>query len=88
MTEIKTDIEKMEQFFNELKSFISFVEAINTFINGQLRLLSDKWNDEVYEKFRNEFNNNMKAMLQFSEIANMECKFLEKKILELKEYKK
>ncbi len=88
MNEIKADPEKIKQFSEELRQFLSYVEEVNCFINGQLHLLHDKWKDSVYDRFKEEFDKNMKLLLEFSETAYEERQYLDKKVKELEEFLK
>jgi hypothetical protein len=86
MPQIYNDPEKLRNFARELKDFLSFVESVEVMINGQLLSLKESWKDSQYDKFKEQFDKTMRLMLEFTETANKECKFLETKADELEEY--
>jgi len=84
----RVEPEKLREFARELKSFLSFVESIGVTVNGQLFLLRESWQDEQYDRFKEQFDKTFKLLQNFSVIADKEWRFLERKADELENYKK
>jgi len=59
----------LRQFISQLKSFNSELGSRSAQLEGQFKALGDTWRDPAYAKFAQEFEQTMKNIRRFQQVA-------------------
>jgi uncharacterized protein YukE len=78
--------EDLERFANELKHFNSQLLDSMSRLQGQFANLGDTWRDQEQHKFAQEFEQTMRVLHQFTQSADQQIPFLQRKAQRLREY--
>jgi uncharacterized protein YukE len=85
-SQVIADPEALERFAQELKQFNSELRDRMFRLQGQFSRLGDTWRDQEHQKFAQEFEQTMRVLHQFIQIADQHIPFLLRKAQRLREY--
>ena len=86
MAQAVVDPEQLRQFAAMLKRYTQQVrESTNSLTQAQARL-ADSWRDQEHKKFSEEFEQNMKVLLRFTETADQYVPYLLRKAEHIEDY--
>jgi len=74
------------KFRTHLKNYTEELRNKSSSLRGQLKQLGETWRDHEHAKFRQEFEQTMKAIQKFLEATNQYIPFLERKAAAAKTY--
>ena len=80
------DPEKVRRFAEELHRFNGELQNRMSSLQARFAGLGDTWQDQEHEKFAEEFQQIMKALKRFVELANEQTPYLLRKAQRIKEY--
>ena len=86
MAQAIMDPEKVRRFADELQRFNTDLENRLVLLQARFGALSDTWQDQEHEKFAEEFQQIMKALKRFVELANEQTPYLLRKAQRIEEY--
>lgn len=86
MPQAIVDPAELRRFAHNLKQFNNELHNRLLVLHGQLAGLGDTWRDQEHEKFINEFELTMQALLRFTEAADKHIPFLLRKAEKVEEY--
>ncbi|MDW8244450.1 MAG: hypothetical protein RMJ88_14670, partial [Thermogemmata sp.] len=69
-----------------LRRFNADLQAAMASLHGQFLTLGETWRDQEHERFRQEFENTLRALERFLEISNEHIPFLLRKAERIEEY--
>ena len=78
--------EELERFARELKQFNSELREKTKRLQGQFRQLDQTWRDQEHQKFAREFEQTMRVIQRFTQMADSHIPFLLRKAQRAKEY--
>lgn len=78
--------EDLERFARELKQFNTQLRDSMTRLNGQFANLGETWRDQEHQKFAQEFQQTVRVLARFNQIADEQIPFLMKKAQRLRDY--
>ena len=80
------DPEKVRRFAEELHGFNGELQNRMGSLQARFAGLGDTWQDQEHEKFAEEFQQIMKALKRFVELANEQTPYLLRKAQRIEEY--
>jgi WXG100 family type VII secretion target len=80
------DPEAVRRFADELKRFNVDLQNRTAALQARFNALGDTWSDQEHQKFAEEFQQTMKALKKFIEIANQHAPYLLRKAQRIEEY--
>jgi WXG100 family type VII secretion target len=80
------DPEKVRRFAEELHRFNGELQNRMSSLQTRFAGLGDTWQDQEHEKFAEEFQQIMKALKRFVELANEQTPYLLRKAQRIEEY--
>lgn len=86
MPQAVVDPEELRQFAQSLKKFNSQLRDRASALGSQLATLSGTWRDQEHKKFAEQFEQNMKVLLRFTETADAYVPYLLRKAEHIEEY--
>jgi WXG100 family type VII secretion target len=86
MPQAIVDPSELRRFANHLKQFNQDLQSRMGALHAQLNGLNQTWRDKEHDKFYEEFEQTMKAVTKFIEIANQHIPFLLRKAERVEEY--
>jgi uncharacterized protein YukE len=86
MAQAVMDPEKVRRFAEELHRFNGELQNRMGSLQGRFVALGDTWQDQEHEKFAEEFQQIMKALKRFVELANEQTPYLLRKAQRIEEY--
>ncbi|WP_425617935.1 WXG100 family type VII secretion target [Anatilimnocola sp. NA78] len=86
MPQAVVDPEELRQFAQSLKKFNSQLRDRSAALGNQLATLSASWRDQEHKKFSEEFEQNMKVLLRFTETADAYVPYLLRKAEHIEDY--
>ncbi|QVL30087.1 WXG100 family type VII secretion target [Telmatocola sphagniphila] len=86
MAQAVVDPNELRRFASGLKRFNNDLQANLASVHGQLLALGDTWRDQEHEKFRQEFEETIRVVERFIDIANEHIPFLMRKAERIEEY--
>ena len=86
MPQAIVDPEELRRFALTLRRFTTDVRDRLTSVNGQLIGLSKSWRDQEHQKFAETFEQHMKALSSFLEVAEQHIPYLLRKAELVEEY--
>jgi len=78
--------EELERFARELKQFNTQLRDSMARLNGQFANLGETWRDQEHQKFAQEFQQTVRVLARFNQIADEQIPFLLKKAQRLRDY--
>jgi uncharacterized protein YukE len=78
--------EDLERFARELKQFNTQLRDSMSRLNGQFANLGETWRDQEHQKFAQEFQQTVRVLARFNQIADEQIPFLMKKAQRLRDY--
>jgi uncharacterized protein YukE len=78
--------EELERFASELRTFDTQLLQSMSRLQGQFHRLGDTWRDQEHQKFAREFEQTMRVLHQFIQVAEEHHPFLIRKAQRLREY--
>ncbi len=76
----------LERFARELKQFNTQLRDSMARLNGQFANLGDTWRDQEHQKFAQEYEQTMRVLVRFNQIADQQIPFLLKKAQRIRDY--
>jgi uncharacterized protein YukE len=76
----------LERFARELKQFNTQLRDSMARLNGQFANLGDTWRDQEHQKFAQEYEQTMRVLARFNQIADQQIPFLMRKAQRLRDY--
>ncbi|MBM3127943.1 MAG: hypothetical protein FJ009_04815 [Chloroflexi bacterium] len=76
----------LERFARELKQFNTQLRDSVARLNGQFANLGDTWRDQEHQKFAQEYEQTMRVLARFNQIADQQIPFLMKKAQRIRDY--
>jgi len=76
----------LERFARELKQFNTQLRDSMARLNGQFANLGETWRDQEHQKFAQEYEQTMRVLARFNQIADEQIPFLMKKAQRLRDY--
>ena len=86
MPQAIVDPEELRRFAQNLRKFTADVEDRITLLGTQLVDLSKTWRDQENKKFAEEFEQHMRVIARFVEVANRHVPYLLRKAEIIEEY--
>lgn len=86
MPQAVVDPEELRQFAQSLKKFNAQLRDRASALGNQLATLSASWRDQEHKKFSEEFEQNMKVLLRFTENADQYVPYLLRKAEHIEDY--
>ena len=86
MSQAIADPAELRRFAALLKRFNNDLQANLVGVHGQLLALAESWRDQEFEKFREEFETQMKDVERFLEVCGDQVPFLQRKAERIEEY--
>lgn len=86
MAQAVVDPAELRRFASNLKRFNGDLQTNMAGLHGQLLGLADTWRDQEHDKFREEFEQTMKELDRFMEVAGEYIPFLLRKAERIEEY--
>ena len=80
------DPEEVRRFAEELKRFNVDLQNRIASLHARFTALGDTWQDQEHAKFTEEFQNTMKALRKFVEVANQHTPYLLRKAQRIEDY--
>jgi uncharacterized protein YukE len=78
--------EDLERFARELKQFNTQLRDSMARLNGQFANLGDTWRDQEHQKFAQEYEQTMRVLARFNQIADQQIPFLMRKAQRIRDY--
>ena len=76
----------LERFARELKQFNTQLRDSMARLNGQFANLGDTWRDQEHQKFAQEYEQTMRVLARFNQIADQQIPFLMRKAQRIRDY--
>jgi hypothetical protein len=86
MSKAIVDPGELRRFAHDLKRFNEGLGNQMSVLHGRLIGLGQTWRDQEHNKFAEEFENTMKVLTRFVEVANKHIPFLLRKAERVEEY--
>ena len=86
MPQAVVDPEALRQFAQSLKKFNTQLRDRAAALGNQLAALNASWRDQEHKKFADEFEQNMKVLLRFTETADEYVPYLIRKAQHIEDY--
>ncbi|MCA9154625.1 MAG: WXG100 family type VII secretion target [Planctomycetales bacterium] len=86
MAQAVVDPEELRQFAGMLRKFNNELRDRMNILNNQMAALGATWRDQEQRKFAEQFDENMRAMARFSDIADRHVPYLLRKAEQIEEY--
>jgi uncharacterized protein YukE len=86
MAQAVVDPDDLRRFAGNLRQFTGELERQMAVLHGQLSALSNTWRDQEQIKFTEEFEQTLKAVNRFVDLANQHIPFLVRKAQRVEEY--
>lgn len=86
MAQAVVDPAELRRFATNLKRYVTQRQAELAALHGQFVALGDSWRDQEYDRFREEFEEQVKADERFLETAGEFIPFLLRKAERIEEY--
>ena len=86
MPQAVVDPEELRQFAGSLKKFNGQLRERAAALANQLAALNATWRDQEHKKFAEEFDQNMKVLLRFTETADEYVPYLLRKAQHIEDY--
>ncbi|MBC7264331.1 MAG: WXG100 family type VII secretion target [Chloroflexi bacterium] len=78
--------EDLERFARELKQFNAQLRDSTSRLQGEFHRLGDTWRDQEHYKFAQEFEQTMRVIHRFLQVADQHIPFLLRKAQRVREY--
>ena len=76
----------LERFARELKQFNTQLRDSMARLNGQFANLGDTWRDQEHQKFAQEYEQTVRVLARFNQIADQQIPFLMRKAQRIRDY--
>ncbi|MCX7840842.1 MAG: WXG100 family type VII secretion target [Anaerolineae bacterium] len=86
MPQVIADPDALERFARELKQFNAQLRDSMTRLNGQFANLGEVWRDQEHQKFAQEYEQTMRLLARFTQIADQHVPFLLRKAQRLRDF--
>jgi uncharacterized protein YukE len=86
MPQAVVDPEELRQFAQSLKRFNTQLRERATALGNQLTALNATWRDQEHKKFSEQFDQNMKVLVRFTEAADLYVPYLLRKAEHIEDY--
>jgi uncharacterized protein YukE len=86
MSQAIVDPAEVRRFAQTLKKFNAELQHGMSVLHGQLVALGDTWRDQEHEKFREEFEETLRAVEKFLAASEVHIPFLLRKAERVEEY--
>jgi WXG100 family type VII secretion target len=86
MSKAIVDPAELRRFAQDLKRFTTNLQGQMTALSGRLGALGQTWRDQEHAKFVEEFQQTMKTLTRFTELASEHIPTLLKKAEKIEEY--
>ena len=86
MPQAVVDPANLRRFAHQLKQFNQDLASRLMVLHGQLTNLGDTWRDQEHEKFREEFEETLRAVEKFLAASEVHIPFLLRKAERVEEY--
>src|SRR5207302_5297582 len=86
MAQVIVDPAEVRRFAQNLKKFNAELQHGMSVLHGQLVSLGDSWRDQEHEKFREEFEETLRAVEKFLAASEVHIPFLIRKAERVEEY--
>ena len=86
MPQAIVDPEELRQFAQSLKKFNAHLRDRASSLANQLASLNATWRDQEHKKFVEQFDDNMKVLLRFTDAADQYVPYLLRKAEHIEEY--
>lgn len=86
MAQAVVDPAEVRRFAGNLKRYLTARQAELAALHGQFLSLGDTWRDQEYDRFREQFEEQLKADERFLEVAAEFLPFLMRKAERIEEY--
>lgn len=86
MGKASADPDEIRRFAHELKKFNADLESQSKSIHHRFKKLGERWQDEEFNKFAEEFEMVLKNLARFTEASNKTAPMLLRKADRLDEY--
>lgn len=86
MPQAIVDPEELRQFAQSLKKFNAHLRDRASALANQLASLNATWRDQEHKKFVEQFDDNMKVLLRFTDAADQYVPYLLRKAEHIEEY--
>jgi uncharacterized protein YukE len=86
MPQAVVDPEELRQFAGALKKFNGQLRERAAALAGQLAALNATWRDQEHKKFAEQFDENMKVLLRFTETSDEYVPYLLRKAQHIEDY--
>jgi WXG100 family type VII secretion target len=86
MPQAIVDPEELRQFAQSLKKFNAHLRDRASALGNQLAALNATWRDQEHKKFVEQFDENMKVLLRFTDAADQYVPYLLRKAEHIEEY--
>lgn len=86
MAQVHVNPEELKRFAQHLKQFTSELRQGTTILKGQFQQLGATWKDQEHQKFAQEFQNTVKTIERFLQIADPHIPFLLRKAEQISAY--
>jgi uncharacterized protein YukE len=85
-SKVDVDIDELERFANQLRTFNQELEQITYKVDGQLQNLGSTWRDDQYSKFAEEWHSTFRAIYKFiDQNAPEYVRYLKVKVAKLRD---
>ena len=86
MTQAVVDPDELREFARALQKFNSDLRDRASLISNQLGALGGTWRDQEHKKFVDQFEQNMRIILRFTEAADQHVPYLLRKAEHIEDY--
>lgn len=86
MPQAIADPDALERFARELKQFNAQLRDSMSRLNGQFANLGETWRDQEHQKFAQEYEQTMRVLARFTQIADQHVPFLLRKAQRIRDY--
>lgn len=86
MSQAVVNPEELRQFALSLKKFNDQLRDRAGALASQLSALNSTWRDQEHRKFAEQFEQNMKVLLRFAEVADLHVPYLLRKAQHIEDY--
>jgi uncharacterized protein YukE len=86
MAKAIVDPAELRRFAHDLKRFVTNLQSQMTVLGGRMGTLGQTWRDQEHAKFAEEFEQTMKVLARFNDLAGQHIPVLLKKAEKIEEY--
>ena len=86
MPQAVVDPEELRRFAGRLKKFNSDLREQLTILSNELASLGSTWRDQEHKRFVEQFEQNVKVIVRFAEVADEHVPYLLRKAQQIEDY--